>query len=119
MRQAGVFAAAGIVALEHMVDRLVEDHFNAQELARGMSEIGGLALDLARVQSNIVVFELVAEDIGTEEFVASLGEAGVRILSVGPRLLRAVTHRGIGSEDVQTAVRVIRQVMQALPISQS
>jgi len=114
MRQAGIIAAAGIVALEQMVDRLVEDHANARRLAEGLAEIPGLAIDLDRVQTNIVIFELVSERLTPAELQARLDERGVKLLAIEGRRLRAVTHYGIEAEDIDVALGVIREVMGQL-----
>ncbi|MBM4467293.1 MAG: low-specificity L-threonine aldolase [Chloroflexi bacterium] len=114
MRQAGIIAAAGIVALEQMVDRLAEDHANARRLAEGLAEIPGLALDLDRVQTNIVIFELVSERLTPAELAAKLGERGVRLLAIEGRRLRAVTHYGIEADDIEVALAVVREVIDQL-----
>jgi len=114
MRQAGIIAAAGIVALEQMVDRLVEDHANARRLAEGLAEIPGLAINLERVQTNIVIFELASERLTPAEFVAKLGERGVKLLAIGGRRLRAVTHYGIEADDIEVALAVVQEVMGPL-----
>ena len=69
MRQAGIIAAAGIVALDKMVDRLREDHDNAARLATGIARIDGLSIDLARVQTNIVYFDVTARGLDAESLV--------------------------------------------------
>jgi len=112
MRQAGILAAAGIVALDTMVDRLCEDHENATQLARGVARIDGLSIDLARVQTNIVYFDVTREDLTAEELVRGLGGRGVRVLSVGPTRLRAVTHYGITADDIERALAALADVMK-------
>jgi threonine aldolase len=114
MRQAGVIAAAGIVALEQMVDRLAEDHATARRLAEGLAEIPGLALDLDRVQTNIVIFEFVSERLTPAELQARLGERGVKLFTIGGNRLRAVTHYGIEADDIEIALSVAREVMEQL-----
>ena len=114
MRQAGIIAAAGIVALEQMVDRLAEDHANARRLAEGLAEIPGLAIDLDRVQTNIVIFDLVSERLTPAELQARLDERGVKLLAIEGRRLRAVTHYGIEAKDIEVALGVIREVMGEL-----
>ena len=112
MRQAGIIAAAGIVALEQMVDRLADDHANARRLAEGLAETLGLFVDLDRVQTNIVIFELRSNRLTPAEFVAKLAERGVKLLAIGGRKLRAVTHYGIEGEDIEAALAIIHQVME-------
>jgi threonine aldolase len=111
MRQAGIIAAAGIYALEHMVNRLVEDHRNARKLAKGMAGIEGLSIDVADVQTDIVYFDVVGEEMPADRLVDQLEKRGVRILPVGSARLRAVTHYGISAEDVDVALEALRQVM--------
>ncbi|AQT70173.1 L-allo-threonine aldolase [Anaerohalosphaera lusitana] len=107
MRQAGVLAAAGIVALEDMVDRLSEDHANAKELARGLAETGMFSLDAEAVETNIVYFDLAMDKIGADELVAKMAERGVLFLALGPGRFRMVTHCGISAGDVETALDVL------------
>ncbi len=107
MRQAGIIAAAGIVALDKMIDRIREDHANAARLAQGIARIDGLCIDPARVQTNIVYFDVVRDRISAETLVKRLAERGVKVLSVGPRRLRAVTHYGITAEDVDRAISLL------------
>jgi len=113
MRQAGVLAAAGIVALTEMVDRLAEDHANARLLAEGLAEIEGLEVDLRSIQTNIVIFALVAEHITPAELVAGLETEGVRLLAIAPPLLRVVTHHGVERAGIEMAVDAFRRVMEA------
>ena len=110
MRQAGIIAAAGIVALDGMVDRIREDHENAARLARRIAEIDGLSIDPSRVQTDIVYFDISRRDLTGGELVARLAARGVRMLSLGPNRLRAVTHYGITTEDVDRAVSALAEV---------
>ena len=100
MRQAGVLAAAGIVALQEMVDRLADDHANARRLAEGLANLPGLILDPSRIKTDIVYFGVERENMTAQELVDRLEEAGVRMLSVGPGRIRAVTHYHITPEDI-------------------
>lgn len=111
MRQAGVLAAAGIVALTEMVDRLAEDHRNARILAEGLAEIDGLDVELQYVQTNIVIFSLVAERMSTAELAAGLAKEGVKLFPIDDRQLRAVTHYGIEEQDISLALDVFQRVM--------
>jgi len=113
MRQAGIIAAAGIVALTEMVDRLAEDHANAQKLAQGLANIRGLAIDPEHIKTNIVYFGVNGEKIGNRRLVAELEAGGVRMLPVGPDRVRAVTHYHISSEDIDHCLAVISEVMQS------
>ncbi len=110
MRQVGVIAAAGIVALETMVHRLAEDHANAHRLAEGLAQIRGIRIDPYRVQTNIVFFEV--EDRPAKELVAALAEQGIQCLTLGHRV-RMVTHYHITPQDVERTLQAVNQVMQA------
>jgi threonine aldolase len=111
MRQAGILAAAAIVALEQMVDRLADDHRHAARLAEGIAQIDGLRVDLERVQTNIIIFEMTDRRMTPAQFVARLDEEGVKLLSRGGGFFRAVTHYGIAEEDIDQALAVMRRVM--------
>jgi threonine aldolase len=106
MRQAGVIAAPGIVALTGMVERLAEDHRHARLLAEGVARLPGVALDLETVQTNIVVFKLpeVAE---AERLQAAAAAAGLLLSDFGGGRLRMVTHYGITQDDCVKAVEII------------
>jgi threonine aldolase len=114
MRQAGILAAAGIVALGEMVERLREDHDNAARLARGIAQIEGLSVDLARVQTNIVYIDVTRGGLTAEELVKQLGGAGVKVLSTGPTRLRAVTHYGITADDIDQTLLALTRVMKSV-----
>ena len=110
MRQAGIIAAAGIVALEQMVERLAEDHENARRLAEGLADLEGLSLGgVEKVRTNIIYMDLTL-DLPAYETAQKLDKAGVRVNPSGPHRLRAVTHHGITAEDVDTAVAVFRKI---------
>ncbi|HIC88770.1 MAG TPA: low-specificity L-threonine aldolase [Anaerolineae bacterium] len=111
MRQAGIIAAAGIVALNEMVDRLAEDHVNAQRLAEGIAELPGVVLDPSSVQTNIVIFELHRDDLTPAELAQRLQVRGVRLLPIGGRRLRAVTNYHITRDDIDWALRVFADVL--------
>jgi threonine aldolase len=106
MRQAGVIAAPGIVALTGMVDRLAEDHRNARILAEGVSALPGMTIDLAEVQTNIVIFRL-ASATEAETFQAAAADAGVLLSDFGAGRLRMVTHYGISEDDCRRAVGLL------------
>lgn len=112
MRQAGVLAAAGIVALETMVDRLAEDHARARRLAQGLARIPGLRLDEGTPHTNMVYLSLdEAIPLSAEQVVERLAERGVKVGAVGPRQFRLVTHYWIDDEAVDCAVEAFRQVL--------
>ena len=113
MRQAGILAAAGIVALETMVERLPEDHKRAQSLAQGLAQIPGLVLDPGTPYTNMVFLSL-AEDaqIGTASQVAQrLADQSILVGVVGERRFRLVTHYWINDEAVDCAISAFRAVL--------
>ncbi len=113
MRQAGVLAAAGLVALDEMTGRLAEDHALAQQLAQGLQGIPGLQLDVNQVRTNIVSFSLAeACPLDAEGFVEVLqDDHGVLLGAYGPRLLRAVTHHDVDAAAVERLLLAARKVM--------
>ena len=113
MRQAGVIAAAGIVALETMVDRLAEDHANARRLAQELAGIEGITLAQDDIPTNIVMFHLSPE-LSVVEFVEGLERAGVKIGLRDGRPFRAVTHRMVSSTDIDEALTRIEAVCRRL-----
>ena len=113
MRQAGVLAAAGIVALTEMVERLAEDHANARTLAEGLATLPGAKVDLTAVQTNIVVVDVVRADMTGAQFIARMAELGVRTIGFGGNLVRMVTHHGVSTGDVERALDAARQVLTA------
>jgi threonine aldolase len=104
MRQAGVLAAAGLVALETMVDRLVDDHANAQLLAKGLAQLPGVQIDPGDVLTNIVIFELHRDDLTPPELVERLEPMGVKLFAIGGLRMRAVTHYQVTSADIEWAL---------------
>lgn len=102
MRQAGILAAAGLIALDTMVDRLAEDHDNARLLARGLAAIPGIAIDSDSVQTNIVIFRLTDEP--SSGFTRRLADAGILAGGHGPASVRMVTHHGIERRHIEDAV---------------
>ena len=109
MRQAGVIAAAGIVAIEKMVDRLKDDHANAQILAKGLMSIDGISVDLSQVQTNIVVHDVSGLGIDGETWIAKLNESGVKAGALEGSRVRMVTHRGIETDDIEYALEVMKK----------
>ncbi len=113
MRQVGVIAAAGIVALETMVDRLAEDHANARRLAQGLAGIEGIMLTQDDIPTNIVMFHLSPE-LSVVEFIEGLEREGVKIGLRDGRPFRAVTHRMVSSSDIDEALTRIEAVCRRL-----
>lgn len=113
MRQAGVIAAAGIVALETMVDRLAEDHANARRLAEGLAGIKGIRLAQDDIPTNIVMFH-ISPPLSPVEFIEALGRTGVKIGLRDGRPFRAVTHCMVSSSDIDEALTRIEAVCRRL-----
>ena len=105
--RAGAFAAAGLVALDTMLDRIPEDHRRARVLAEALAAVDGLEVDLATVQTNIVNVRLAAPGADAFAFAERLAADGVGLLPFSEGRLRAVTHRGIDDAAVEEAIAVI------------
>ena len=105
MRQAGIVAAAGIVALETMVARLAEDHDNARRFANGMTAISGISIP-HEVQTNIVMFE-IPPTIAATDFQQQMNSQGIKFNHRGSNRYRAVTHRMISSNDIDESLNRI------------
>jgi threonine aldolase len=112
MRQAGVIAAAGIIAIEKMIDRLKDDHANAQILAKGLMPIDGIAIDPTQVQTNIVVYDVSGLGIDGERWVTELNESGVKAGTLEAGRVRMVTHRGIENHNIEYALSVAEKIAQ-------
>ena len=104
MRQAGVIAAAGIIAIEKMVGRLKDDHANAKILAKGLAKVEGITIDPSHVQTNIVIYDVTGLGTSAADWVAKMRDFGVLAGAVDSGRVRMVTHRGIEKEDVDYAV---------------
>jgi threonine aldolase len=113
MRQAGVLAACGILALESNVDRLAEDHRHARRLAEGLAGLPGVTLDLEAVRTNMVYLSTEAPAL---EWIERLNERKVRAYATGPKRIRLVTHLDVDSEDADRAVEEFRRVADSLRI---
>ncbi|GAC1568473.1 MAG: low-specificity L-threonine aldolase [Ktedonobacteraceae bacterium] len=117
MRQAGILAAAGIVALEQMVDRMAEDHENARRLANGLADFPQIDVDVERVMTNMVMFSVLnvrQEPLSEAEsvhFLVKAKEHGVLIGSIGEGRIRAVTHYGVDAQDIHSALAGIRRAL--------
>ena len=104
MRQAGIIAAAGIVALETMVERLAEDHFNANALAKGLALVAGIKVQPVTRRTNMVFFDLDGGQGSVQKFQGALKERNVLVSRGGPNRLRAVTHFGIDRKAIDRTV---------------
>ena len=109
MRQAGIIAAAALYALDHHVDRLADDHANARRLANGLADLPGVRLELDHVETNIVLIELTGS-LYAATAMDELRRRGVRMVDLGPRTLRAVTHLDVDAAGIDRAIDVARQV---------
>ncbi len=109
MRQAGHLAAAGLVSLECLVERLQEDHQNAQELASGLTAIKAIDLDRENVKTNILFFRVNHPKIQPDNFLKRLEAEGIKILLIEPGVFRAVVHRNISREQIRHTVEVAKK----------
>ncbi|WP_019421595.1 GntG family PLP-dependent aldolase [Paenibacillus sp. OSY-SE] len=111
MRQAGVIAAPGIYALTNMIDRLEEDHQNARRFANGIAAIPGIEIDVSEVETNIVIFRVSERRVNWITFIEEARIRGLHLTEFGYGRIRAVTHSGINSEDIDRAIRIIRDIL--------
>jgi threonine aldolase len=112
MRQSGILAAAGLYALDHNLARLVEDHVNAKILAERLAGLRGVCLDLATVQSNIVIFRMEEGTPDAATIVARAQETGVMISAFGERTVRAVTHLDVSRDQCRHAADLLAAVIE-------
>jgi threonine aldolase len=113
MRQVGILAAGCLYALDHHLERLPEDHANARVLALAIADIPGVSVDVAGVETNIVLFDVAGTGFGAGELVARLEERGVRLVPFAPTLIRAVTHLDVDREGMLTAARALADAVGA------
>ncbi len=111
MRQAGILAAAGIIALENMTERIADDHQNARALAEGISDIKGISIDLDKIKTNIIYFSLDHPKIESSLFLDKMREKNIHFFELGPSWYRLVTHNGISKDDVSNVVEEFRQLL--------
>jgi threonine aldolase len=111
MRQAGILAAAGLLALDRMVDRLADDHRNARRLAEGLARLPGIRVDLGRVQTNIVIFH-VDRPGGAAELVEGGRARKVKMGAFSPTGVRCVTHKDVDSEDIDRTIEAVREIVR-------
>jgi threonine aldolase len=112
MRQSGILAAAGLYALDHNLARLAEDHANARILGERLAGLRGVFLDLATVQSNIVIFRMDEGAPDAATIVARAQEKGVLVSAFGERTVRAVTHLNVTQEDCRVAADLLAEVIE-------
>ena len=111
MRQAGVLAAAGLVALEKMTDRIIDDHENARTLAEGISNINGIRINLDRVKTNIIYFSLDHPKVGGALLLEKMVEQNIHFFELGPSWFRLVTHAGVSKDDVDDVVGEFERIL--------
>jgi len=111
MRQVGILAAAGIYGLDHHVERLAEDHANAKMLATHLATSPHITLDAGSVQTNIVIFVLAPGAPDAAALVAAARANGVLLVAFGPRIVRAVTHLDVSTEQCARAAQIILSVL--------
>jgi threonine aldolase len=109
MRQAGIIAAAGIVALERMVDRLAEDHVNARTLAEGLANLPRISIDLASVQTNIVILR-VDRPGGADELVTGCAARKIKLHAMSPTFIRCVTHKDVDGNDIRRTLDAFTEI---------
>ncbi|MFT4579692.1 MAG: threonine aldolase [Nitrospinales bacterium] len=109
MRQAGHIAAAGLIAITELVDRLQEDHDNAKLLASQLSALDEIEVDIARIKTNIIFFKMTAID--GETFVNQLENNQIKILMTGAGIFRAVLHREVSKKQVTTVVETFQSIL--------
>ncbi|RST72792.1 low-specificity L-threonine aldolase [Siminovitchia acidinfaciens] len=109
-RQAGIIGAAGIVALEEMIDRLQEDHTHAKALAEGLALIDGIDIDAESVETNMIMFSIGQLGMTAEEFVSRLNKFGVLANPAGPNRIRFVTHREISMDDIDKTIEAVKNI---------
>lgn len=112
LRQAGIMAGAGIVALQTMVSRLIEDHRRAQLLAERIRAIPSIRLHPSVIETNMVFFRLERDDLSTPQFLSALSQRGVRMGTLREGVIRAVLHYLISDDDVEQAANAVQSVMQ-------
>ena len=113
MRQAGILAAAGIVALTEMVDRLADDHENAKKLAEGLANMEGIFIDPDLVFTNIVYVDVTKKGMTSQILTERLHSRGVGLLPTGPKRLRAVTNYHVTSSDIDYALNIFLEVLKS------
>ena len=101
MRQSGILAAAGIVALNEMPKKIIKDHQNASTLAKGLNAISGISIDLEKVKTNIIYFKLDHSKIDSVTLINSMLKKNIKFFELGPNWFRLVTHSGINEEDIE------------------
>lgn len=111
MRQVGVLAAAGLIAIEESPKALAEDHANARRLAEGLAGLPGIAIDSEQVQTNIAIFDIAATGITTAQFTEELRARGVLANGISPREMRMVTHYDVNREEIERTLKIVQEIV--------
>lgn len=111
MRQAGIIAAAGIIALEDMVDRLEEDHATARALGEGFNNITGLSVNPETLQTNIVMCDITKENFTAIDLVTSLKKEGILSTVISSKRIRFVTNYHIGKDDIEQTIQIVNRMI--------
>ncbi len=112
MRQVGVLAAAGLIAIEESPKLLIEDHANAKRLAEGLAELRGMKIDPERVQTNIVIFDIAETGLTTAQCSAELKSRGVLANGINAREMRMVTHYDVNREQIEQTIQIAREILE-------
>jgi len=112
MRQVGIIAAAGIYALDHHLERLKEDHQNAKRLALGLKELKGVSIDPEQVETNIIILSMADPGMTAPQMAEAMKRNGVLIHPISKTQIRLVTHLDVSSEDIETALKAFKKVLQ-------
>lgn len=113
LRQSGILAAACIYALDNHLEQLHNDHANARKLAESLSNCPMVGIDLTTVQTNIIIFDVVANGPDAKTVVSRAEKLGVSFFDFGPRTIRLVTHRDVSAAECEQAAKLIRQALEA------
>jgi len=113
MRQVGIFAAAGLYAIDHHIEWLARDHDNARRIAERLAASDRIAIDISTVQTNILVFDLANGAPDAQTFVAMARDRGVLIFAFGPRTVRAVTHRDVTTQECERGAEMFLEIVES------
>ncbi len=111
MRQAGIIAAAGLIAINQLESQIQDDHLNAQLLSDGINNINGLNVDCDKVKTNIIYFELKSKTISSTELLTKMKNSGILFFEVSPNKYRLVTHYGITKSDIKYTLSSFQKVL--------
>lgn len=111
MRQIGILAAAGIIGIEEMTDRLWEDHENVKFITNGLKNVKGIKVDENTVQTNIVMVDILDDRYNGESLTKELEEKGILVSHIGKNRIRLVTHYYFKKEDVPKVVSAFKEIL--------